>query len=134
MELIAHRPLSGTNIRGGKYRADPGDRFDVAPKVGLKLMQRGLASVPPPPRTPAAPLPMPQMVPVAEGLESIQALIRKQTRPENPPPTAKAIHDYEDKALRPAENKRQRGRPAQRTRCKVCGQTCPSAAAAKRHC
>jgi hypothetical protein len=148
MELIAHRMLTGNDIRGRKYRADPGDRFNVTDGVAAKLIQRGLASVPPPPPLPAPPISIPRLLPVQEGLDSIQALIQQQSTSGIQEPkfgypsllTAeqKAVRDYEDKALRPAENKqlakRKAGRPSTPTRCKSCGLMCESAAAAKRHC
>jgi hypothetical protein len=161
MELIAHRPLTGTNRFGRKYRADPGDVFDVREDVARKLMARGLASArvveptpapEPVPREvdvifPKRPDTLPERKPNGNLLSPSQWQLTQRLRRKLQAVTetlggteelveTKAVSDYENKAVQNYEDKqkrKRRGRPGTPTRCS-CGVMCESARAAKRHC
>lgn len=161
MELIAHRPLTGTNRFGRQYRVDPGDVFDVTEHVARKLMSRGLASVHVVVEPALAPVPvqredivhpkrpdiLPERKPNGNLLSPSQWQLTQRLRRKLQAVTetlggteelveTKAVSDYENKAVQNYEDKqkrKRRGRPGTPTRCE-CGVMCDSARAAKRHC
>ena len=119
MQLVANRPLTGTDVRGNKYRADPGEQFEIYDDAAMKLIRRGVASCVRPPGVPAMITGAPAEIAPPSLAREIQA---------------KVIGGYETKVIIPQERKRGRGRPGTPTACPKCREICPSARAAQRHC